>query len=339
MTRKNLTLIGLIWLSFVFIQAEKIPETKSEIWMGMYMQGIKVGYSRLVEEYILKDGETVLRNLNESMMQVSRLGSNPIEIASVQESYFNLDGHPLMTLMRTKMSESETVIKADIQPDKVIFSLGGKKVKEMPYTDKFYLGVPIDEIAEKDGFKAGAEYSFKILDPISYSFSDCSFEVLGKEKVLILGEQMDLWHVRSEINMIMPVESHDWLDEKGEVWKSEIKTGFLSTTSIRMSQEKAMEPATENFDIAFSTVVQSNVLFEDPQSIRQVVFKISGISEERIRSLPYDGLNLKLIEFKDSSAIIETESVVFSEKDAVNLPVTESHLHKYTPQTLPPSVD
>ena len=329
MKKKSLFLIGLFLVSFVLIQAEKQSENRTEIWMGLYMQGVKIGYSYLMEETVVEEGKTLLKNVNESNMRVSRLGSNPIDIFSVQESYFDMDGNPLKTVMRTKMSESETVIQAVIQPDKVIFSMGGETVKEMPYTEKFYLGVPIEEIAEKDGFKPGAEYSFKILDPVSYDLSDCSFEVLGKEKVLILGEQMDLWHVRSQINMIMPVESHDWLDERGEVWESEMKTGFLTTTTIRMSQEKAMEPVTENFDIAFSTVVKSNVLFEEPQSVQKVVFKLSGISEERIRNLPYDGANLKLIELKDSSAVIETESIVFLEKDAANLPISDPMLQKY----------
>jgi len=333
MAKKNLLLLGLLLVSLVFIQAEQAAEKRTEIWMGLYMQGVKIGYNHLMEEYVHEQGKTLLKNINKSNMRVSRLGSNPIDIVSVQESYFDMDGNPLKTLIRTKMSESETVIKADIQPDKVIFSMGGKIVKEMPYTEKFYLGVPLEEIAEKEGFKAGAEYSFKILDPISYDLSDCIFEVLKKEKILILGEQKELWHVHSKINMLMAVESDDWLDENGEVWKSEVKTGFLSTTSIRMSQEKAMAPGTENFDIAFSSVVRSNVLFEDPQTVQKVVFKISGISEERIRGLPYDGLNLKLIEFEDSTAVIETESVVFSEEDAINLPITESHLEKYLQPT------
>lgn len=333
MTKKAWFLIGFLLVSLVFIRAEKSQETSTEIWMGLYMQGVKIGYNYLKEEYIQEHGKTLLKNVNESNMRVSRLGSNPIDIFSVQESYFDMDGNPLKTVMRTKMSESETIIEADIRSDKVVFSIGGKRVKEMPYREKFYLGVPIEEIAEKDGFKPGAEYSFKILDPISYDLSDCIFKVLGKEKVLILGEHKELWHVRSKINMIMPVESDDWLDENGEIWKSEMKTGFLSTTSIRMPQEKAMAPVKENFDIAFSTVVKSNVIWENPQSVQKVVFKISGISEERIRTLPYDGINLKLIEWEDSMAVIETESVIFSEKDALTLPVVEPDLHEYLQPT------
>ncbi|MBN2246088.1 MAG: transglutaminase domain-containing protein [Candidatus Aminicenantes bacterium] len=333
MTKKAWFLISLLLASLVFIRAEKPQETRTEIWMGLYMQGVKIGYNYLKEEYVQELGKKLLKNVNESNMRVSRLGSNPIDIFSVQESYFDMDGNPLRTLMRTKMSESETIIEAVIQPDKVIFSMGGEIVKEMPYTEKFYLGVPIEKIAEKDGFKPGAEYSFKILDPISYDLSDCSFKVLGKERVLILGEQKELWHVRSKINMIMPVESDDWLDENGEVWKSEMKTGFLSTMSIRMPREKAMAPVTENFDIAFSTVVKSNVLFENPLSVQKVVFKISGISEERIRALPYDGINLKLIKWEDSTAVIETESVIFSEKEAVTLPVAEPFLQKFLQPT------
>jgi len=301
----------------------------SESWMGVYMKGIKVGYSHSQELMIDQQGKRFKKSLNESWLRVTRLGGNPVEIKTIEESLYDEKDKPLKVLVRTKMAENETFIRAEITPDKILFKAGDKVAKEMPYNEEFYLGIPLKKIVQERGLAAGRKYEFKILDPISYSLVTSQVEVLGREEVLILGKKMNLWHVKSETAFIIPLTTEEWIDNKGEVWKSETKTSFLTTTSIKMSKEKALKISGENFDIAFSSLIRSNVSFDNPQQLRKITFKLSGISPDRIKKFPFDDGSQRILEIKDDYALIQTTSQILTDKEAVNLPITDEKLSKF----------
>jgi len=298
-------------------------EKISESWMGVYMGGIKVGYSHNEESSLMKNGKKLKKSFSESWMKVGRLGGNPVEIATSQESIYDEEGKPLECILRIKMSESETMMKAEIGTDKILFKSGDKIIKELPYEEEFYLEVPVEEIIENEGLKPGKKYSFKILDFTSYSLVDFDFEVIGKEDVLVLGKQMKLWHAKGETTYVIPLSVDEWIDESGNSWKSINKTSFTILTSIRMPKEKALEVSKETFDIAFSTIINSNVTFENPQEIQGVTFKLSGISPDKIKNFPFDDGSQKILEEGKDYVIVQTSSQIFKEEEAILFPVKD----------------
>lgn len=308
-------------------------EVRQEAWMGIYMNELKVGYSHEQEISLLKNGTRYKKSYNKSWMKISRLGGNPVVIQTIQESLYDENDKPLETLLRTKMSEIETIIRAEIHPDKIIFKSNGKAIKELPYKEEFYLGVPIEKIIKKDGLIPGKKYSFKLLEPLSHSFMDCSFEVIGKEDVLILGNKMNLWHVKTESTYLVPMSMDDWIDDKGNSWKNISRASVINTTSIRMSKEKAQETSEENFDIAFSTVIKPNVIFDNPKEIQRVTFKLSGISLDKIKNFPYDDGSQKILELGEDYVLVQTSSLIFKEEDAIPIPVEDEKFRKYLEPT------
>jgi transglutaminase-like putative cysteine protease len=316
------------------VGSEEAKEEKiSEIWMGMYLNGIKVGYSFHQEFSFLKDGKKCQRDYSESWMKVSRLGGNPVEIITIQESLYDDQSSPIETLMRMKLSESETRFLAEITPDKIIFRSDGNIIKELPYEEKFYLGTPFEEIIEKQGLRSGNKYKFKVLDLTTHSLIQAHLEVLGKEDVLILGKKMNLWHIREEIAHLLPITMDEWIDDEGNSWKSISQTSFLNTTAIRMPKEKALEDIDENFDIAFSTIIEPNITFENPQDIQRVTFKLSGISPEKIKSFPYDDGSQSILEIEKDFVIVQTSSQIFKESEAIPFPVEDEEFQKFLKPT------
>ncbi len=307
--------------------------TARETWMGVYMQGVKVGYSHSSESDVVQDGKTFRKSIQESYMRVSRLGSKPVEISTSQDSLHDAERNPVETTIRTKLSQSETMIRAEVKPDRIVFFSGGKIAKELPYAEKFDFGIPLDMIIEEDGLSAGKEYTFKILEPLTQSLMDISFEILEKESILLLGDRMSLWHVRTKMTEIFPIVLDEWIDETGEIWKSVSDAGFMHTTSIRMPKDKALELSGENLDIAFSVLIKSNVEFARPQEVQQVTFKVSGVPVEKIRDLPFDGRSQILLESKEDHAVIQTKSVVFAEANAIPFPIEGEDFVKYLAPT------
>jgi hypothetical protein len=317
---------------YVFSSPEpsKSEEEKiSESWMGVFMGGIKVGYSHEEEFSLIKNGRKLKKDLSESWMKVARLGGNPVEIATAQDSICDEHGKPIESTLRIKMSESETVMKAEITSDKILFKTGEKIIKELPYEQDFYLEIPVEKIIEEEGLKAGNKFNFKILDFTSYSLADFSFEVIGIEDVLILGKKMKLWHAKGETTHVVPISIDEWMDESGDSWKSINKTSFATLTSIRMPKEKALEPSRDTFDIAFSSLIKSNVVFENPQKIQSVTFKLSGISADKIKNFPFDDGSQKIIEVGKDYVIVQTSSQIFKEEDAITFPVMEEEFRGF----------
>ncbi len=331
-------LLGLLRIGAaagISVEARSPSEEKqtAESWMGIYMNGVKIGYSHSQEFSQKKNGKSYKRELSESLMKVSRLGGKPVEIFTAQESLFDESGKPLETLLRIKMSESETVLRAEIRPEKVVFKSQDKVIKELTYEEEIYLGVPLEKIIEKGGLKTGTKERYRVLDPISYSLVDCRFEVIGKEDVLILGEKMSLWHIKEEMTSVIPIVIEEWIDNKGESWKSVSQTSIVATTSIRMSKEKALEPSEQNFDIAFSTIITPNLTFESPQEIQSVTFKLSGISADKIKNFPFDDGSQKILEEAKDYVVIQTSSVLFSENKAIPLPVEDEEFREFLKPT------
>ena len=313
-------------------RAEKTAPVK-EAWMGVYMKGVKIGYSHSREFELIQEGKTFQKSIQESYMKVSRLGSNPVEIRTAQDSLYDALGNPVETIIRTRLSVNETVIKAEVMPERIVFYSGDKITKELSYTEEFHFGVPLEKIIEEDGLNAGRKYTFKILEPLTQSLIHISFEVLQEESVLLLGEQMSLWHVRTRMTDVFPIIMDEWIDAKGEIWKSISDAGFLHTTSIRMPREKALELSEENLDIAFSMLITSNIEFPRPQEVQSVTFKVSGIPTEKLKELPFDGKSQTLLELEEDHALIQTQSLVFAEKGAASFPIEGEEFSRYLAST------
>lgn len=312
------------------IQGETITH---ELWLGIYMEGVKVGYSRITHTFFSKDGKDFRKSSNESWVKVSRLGGGAVEIKTVQESLFDASGRPLDTVMRMNMSESETVIRAEMTPKKVLFKLGSRVIKEVPYEGDVFLEVPLETIFRDEGLKPGRRFVFQVLDPFSYGICEARVEIVGEEEVLILGEQKRLWHVRTETDYLIPMVADEWVDQAGQIWKSDSQTGFLSTTSIRMPKDRALEVSEENFDIAFSTIIKPDTTIERPREVRTARFKLTGVSPEKIRALPFDDGSQNLLEIEENQAVIQTNSQVFLEENSLSLPIVEKKVLKYLEPT------
>jgi hypothetical protein len=125
----------------------------------------------------------------------------------------------------------------------------------------------------------------------------------------------------------------EWIDSRGEIWRSVSDAGFLNTTSIRMPKEKALEMSDRNLDIAFSVLIESNVEFTSPQEIQEVTYKISGIPVAKIKELPFDGKSQTLLDIEEDHAVIQTRSLVFKEDRAIPFPVEGEEFAEYLAST------
>lgn len=292
--------------------------------MGIYMEGIKIGYSRSRETYIEIDQKPFLKKTNYSKIKVSRLGGNPVELATEEVTLYE-SGRPLETIVTTKMSQSENILKAVYEPGLITFWSGESKIKELAVAGEYHLSVPLENIISGKALRPGKVFDFNIVDFLSYSLVTCRFSVVGRENLLILGENKPLWHVRTDVQSMVPAVIEEWMDEQGEIWKSVSRISFLTTTSLRMKKDKALEESSENFDIAYSTVIRPNLEIESPREVRSMTVRLSGLPEETIKEFPFDE-SQRLISTEGESMVVETHSQIFREKDSPLLPIKDAQV-------------
>ncbi len=315
---------------------EKIVD---DSWMGIYINGVKVGFSHTKRVEFEKKGKKYKETFNETSIRVSRLGSKAVEMKTEQRSLFDASGDPLETILKTRLSNEETVIKAVILPRTVRFEVGNNVVRELDFTEKFYLEIPLKNMIEEGKAKSSLRQKFKILVPFSFSLEEAVVEILGKEDTLILGEKRELWHLRTEMSSLFPLIMDEWIDEEGISWKSVTQTGLMSTTSFRMPKERALEASAWTFDIALSTLIESNIKFDDPQRTKSIIFKLRGIQEESVKKFPWDDGSQRVLELNKDYVLIQTRAQIFSENEAIPYPVEEEGLKEFLKPTFLCQID
>jgi transglutaminase-like putative cysteine protease len=105
-----------------------------------------------------------------------------------------------------------------------------------------------------------------------------------------------------------------------------MQSGFLSTVSLRMPKEKALESSQENLDIVFSSVIKPNINLPHPQAVREIKMKISGVALEKLKEFPWDGSSQKVLQTDPDYLLIRTSSDIFLEEESLFLPIQEESL-------------
>ncbi|RLE04535.1 MAG: hypothetical protein DRI99_03645 [Candidatus Aminicenantes bacterium] len=312
---------------------EEPGSIRDESWMGIYIKNQKVGYAHRYRRLVSWKGSEYEEHFSESIIKVSRLGGTPLNIETRQSAFYNKEGQLKRLLVETTMSGDKIQLEAVVEPQKIIFYLGGQKIKEIPWEKEFYAEIPVKKLLAEGKIQPGFSQDFLIIDPLSYSLKISRFEVLGWEEVLILGRKKTLWHTRTKVETIIPVTVDDWLDEEGRVWKSINQSAFLTMTSLRQSQEEALRPVATGFELAYSSLIRSNIVLAHPHQVTRVRFRLSGVPLEKLLAFPFDDGSQQLVKVGDDFVIIQTNSLVFDEKRALTLPIAQETLRPFLEST------
>jgi len=308
-------------------------EIKEESWHGIYVQGQKVGYGYSCQRIVVRDHRQYVENYSESKIKVSRLGGVPIEINTRESIFYDREDNLQKVVVETTMTGDKISLEAQVKSGKIVFFAGGKQVNEVSSPGKFYAEIPIKKLLDEGKIQPGYNQDFLVIDPLTYSLKTCHFEVLGWEEVMILGEKKSLCHTRTKMETIVSVTVDDWLDEEGIIWKSINNSAFLTMTSLRMNREKALEPISSGFDLAYSTIIRPNVAWASPYQITRVRFRLSGLEREKFLRFPFDDGSQQLVQVGDDFVVVQTNSLVFKEKRALALPIKEEKIQSYLQPT------
>jgi hypothetical protein len=294
--KKLIGIITIVILGFTVYLILRIPnprastQTKqetvttsssSEEWLGIFLEGKRVGYS--FTKILRSDQGLTVENrtqwtlimLNEKRSLTSHL------FAHTDEDYF--------------LKDFAMEIKAPGHPARIEGKIEGKELKLTSYShgipqtqirtlkEKPYFPDAIEEVIKKRKLKTGDKISLPYFDPTTQSSATATLEIFDREKVAVFDKEYI--GLRVEINF-MGIKAVLWLDDNYELIKESAAMGL---EMIPLSKEEALAEieATEVFDLLSFFAVKLNKSTPDPRGLSYLKVELKDITTENLDMSDY----------------------------------------------------
>jgi hypothetical protein len=253
-----------------------------ETYIGLFMQGNKIGYQSYLQSDDVLDGKPVKRGESRNIIDAALLGS-AMQMEIFSTSWIDAAGKPLkMRFVTTSAGRTQT-LEAVFKGRQIMVDVdnGGSKTKKT-------LDVPQDGEVVDDpltpilsgGKTAGKKKIFYILDPTTASLVKNELEVKGPVQIAVKGKKVSATCVViHDPRMDMTL----YLSSKGDLIKAEAAMGI---EMIPITKEEALgksAPAKPNskaykppVDLAVATSIKTNKPIKDPGKLGFLKMKISG---------------------------------------------------------------
>ncbi|RMH72078.1 MAG: transglutaminase domain-containing protein [Gemmatimonadetes bacterium] len=239
-----LVLIGMLLQRFYSGKHERLDiqnviaqlEAREE-WMGVYKDGVKIGFVGS-STYILPDG-----NYRFEQNWFMRLPVMQHLLDTRIEGYINTrpDFRPLdfsMTVvsagqtMEFEGHVSEKMLRLDIN------AAGQHSQRHIPIKGKFTMPLAFEHMVPNLDLKPGKTYTFDMFDPLSQKTAPVEVELVERTLLTVLGETIYATKIRMTLN---GMDSYTWIDPTGQSVKRE--ETLLGLVMLRESKEAAMKIA------------------------------------------------------------------------------------------------
>lgn len=252
-----------------------------ESYLGIYLQGTKIGYAFTNTSDDVIAGKPLQKVTGRTYMDMGLLGQ-PLKVVVDQVSWSGKDGKP--TLMKFEMSSAGRVQRVEAN------YAGGQvhlAINNTGNHSKKTLAIPKDAPIVEDAITAlmegnaavGATKSFYVLDPTTLSFVKNKVTLVGPAKVTINGSEVSATQVDvAEPRMTMNV----YLSSKGDLLKIIAMAGL---EMIPLSKEEALAESkgTAMVDLAEATRITVTPPLENESSrYKQITYRFSGVDLSRM---------------------------------------------------------
>jgi hypothetical protein len=244
-----------------------------EEWRGIYLKGEKVGYSTTKTKRV---GD-IYEIFEDSLMFLNTLGTNQ-RIESKIKSVVNQD-YSLRSFDFSLLSGPVTFsLHGEVTGNALnLVMVTGKKttLSAFPLKDIPFLSNTLKPYILSQGLKEGKKFNVPFFDPATLSSNDITIEVLGKEKILFSGNEINVFKLKESY---AGIETLAFISEAGEILKEE---GPIGLTLIKETQKEALSGEwmkKEKPDVAVTTAVPVNVRINNARAVKFLKVRITNLS-------------------------------------------------------------
>lgn len=289
---------------------ESIPIlNNSEEWLGIFIQGQRVGYS-FTKISRTDAGLTVENRSKLTLIMMHEQRSLTTHLFAHTDREYTLKDF----IMEIKTPGHPTKIEGKIEGTKLTltsYSQGIPHTQTTSLKEKPYFPDAIEELIKKKKLKPGDEITIPYFDPTTQSSTSASIRVFDKEKVKVFDKEFI--GMRIEINY-MGINSVLWFDDNYKLIKQ--SSPAMGMEMIPLSREEALaeiEPV-DAFDLLSFFAVRLDKPIPNPKKLSYLKLQLKDIT---IENLDLEDDYQKLIEKEP----ITTESYRANLVDLPNLSI------------------
>jgi transglutaminase-like putative cysteine protease len=158
--------------------------------------------------------------------------------------------------------------------DVILDSAGEERTERIVLNEPPVMDVNLTQIIAKKGLTPGAKYKFSVFDPQTLSNRASTVEVVGREKVLVMGGKVEAYRLRQ---ITAGAAFDTWIDEKGNGLVGE---GPLGMRIERTTRELAMiMPREPGRDLISASAVTPSRPLPDPEELSSLRLRVTGLDE------------------------------------------------------------
>ncbi len=254
---------------------QTIQSGVSEEWLGIFIQGQRIGYSFTK----IARAATGLTIENRSLMTLVMM----TEQRTLQtHTYAHTDNEYTLKDFSLEITTAghATKIEGTIHDQKMTltsYSHGVPHTQIITLKEKPYIPDALEEVIKQRNLKPGDEISIPYFDPTTQSSSVARIRVGDQEVVNVMG--LEKTGMRVDLDY-MGIQSRLWLDDDYTLIKESVPA--MGMEMIPMSREEALaeiEPA-QAFDLLSFFAVKLNTTIPHPTTLSYVKLSLENISIE-----------------------------------------------------------
>ncbi len=253
------------------LEISKSPQPQNT-WMNIYQNNNKIGL--IHRTFTNANGK--FHFIENVFMQINIMGVT-------QALNISTDGdlNPDMTLSSFNFNLDSGIFRFNahghVIKNKLILFTGSPELQEkseIPLTDIPHISGNIYETAFHNDLERDSTRSFSIFDPSTISIRAIKVIRNADEIITIMGKRI---LTKKYCADFMGAKNCAWLNKEGDVVK---ETGILGISMEKVNQQEAMEGIASGKSVDFSQIssLPSNVEITEPEKLREIKIKISGIS-------------------------------------------------------------
>ncbi|MBF0118643.1 MAG: lasso peptide biosynthesis protein [Desulfobacterales bacterium] len=248
-------------------------------WMNIFQNGKKIGYthstfSKENAGYLLKEDVFMRLNTMGFVQDINlKIKADLNQNLTLSSFDFNVNSGSFSFSAKGNLSNDVLMVETKSDDNRRNFNI---KLKNKPYL----MNNVIDTI-RTEYLTPGQTLKYSVFDPATLGEQAVTVNVIGKEKIKIMGEFKNSTKVSLSLS---ESTQYAWIGEDGDVLK---ESGLLGITFEKTNQFDALvaSPMNSSEDITLLSSIPSNILIENPNKLEKLFVTIEGIKKyERLQS-------------------------------------------------------
>jgi hypothetical protein len=266
-------------LSVVFVAVTPFASQAAPTYLGLYLQGHKIGYSSYATMSANFRGRRVERSDTHTVMDTGLLGT-PLHIEIDSRTFLGKDSKPLHMDFDMESQGRRQTVRADFGEKSVtvlVVNSGVRSTRTLAMPIGPVVDDPMDLV-----LKGRSQVKCYVLDPSTVSFIPNEVRFIGKQKTQVGTRTVEATVIDIEDPR---ATTRVYLGRTGDVLRAEGPMGITMVPETAAEAMKAGGRYTPDVDLAYSTSIAPEGRLDDPADTTELKLGLSG---RNLSSLPSD---------------------------------------------------